>query len=247
MRVTGSDTMLVLNRRLAESYMRVHPGVAIVVAGGGTAVGVESLVAGRCQIGAASRPLLAEEVQALHDSFGTLGLRYLVAQDALSVYLHPSNPVRDLALVDLGRLFDGSVRSWSEVGGDEVPVSVVLRPPSSGTYRFFRDHVLAGRAYAAEAQTVASTRDVVAAVGARPGAIGYGGVAYGAEVAHCAIDGVPPTAENVRDGSYPLARYLHFVTVEPPRGEVRRFIDWCLGPQGQQIVAEVGYIPLWER
>jgi phosphate transport system substrate-binding protein len=239
--------MLLLNRRLAESYMREHPGVSIVVSGGGSAVGVAALVAGNAEICAASRPLLAEEIQALHSRFGTLGVRFLVAQDPLSVYLNPTNPVRDLSLDQLRRLFNGSTRSWSELGGDNVEVEVVLRPPSSGTYRYFRDHVLAGEGYSGQAVTVATTSDVVAAVKARPGGIGYGGVAYGEDVVHCAVEGVAPTAENVRDERYPLTRYLHLVTTEPPRGEVRRFIDWCQGRYGQQIVAEVGYLPLWRR
>ena len=246
--IRGSDTMLVLNRRLAEEYMRAHPGESVRVAGGGTAAGVAALVAGDADICAASRPLLAEEVAAIYDRYSTLGVRFLVAQDALSVFVNAANPVQSLSLEQLRGLFDGSIDSWERVGGDDVPVVVIVRPPSSGSHRFFRDHVLKGRPYAPGAATAPTTNDVLAAVGSDPGGVGYGGVAYRREgVEAVAVDGVRPTAEAVREDRYPLARYLAFSTVEPPAGLAKRFIDWCLGPEGQAVVAEVGYIPLWGR
>ena len=244
--VRGSDTMLILNRQLAAGFMRANPGVSIRVQGGGTGFGVESLVAGESEVCAASRPLAAEEVRAIYDRFETLGVRFLIAQDALSVYVNVGNSVRDLSLENLRRLFAGEAVSWADVGGDAMPVTVVVRPPSSGTHRFFRDHVLRGRPYAKAAVTAPSTADVLHEVAEHGGAIGYGGVAYGGEgVVRCAVDGVQPTSDNVRAGHYPLTRHLAFCTVEPPLGLAKRFIDWCLEEEGQAIVAEVGYIPLW--
>lgn len=248
LRIRGSDTMLLLNRRLAEAYMRGHPGQGVVVEGGGSGAGAEALVEGVVDLAAASRPLLAEEIAAIYDRFATLGVRVLVAQDALSVFVHEDNPVRSLSLDQLRGLFEGSIDSWAAVGGDDEPVLPVVRPPSSGSHRFFRDHVLKGSPYASGAVAVASTRDVLAAVAARRGAIGYGGVAYRMDgVAAIAIDGVEPSETAVRDNRYPLARYLAFYAVEPPQGLAARFVDWCLGPEGQAIVAETGYIPLWSR
>ena len=248
LRVRGSDTMLVLNRRLAEAFMGSSPGMSVRVDGGGTRAGVEALVAGEADIAAASRPLLADEVAAIYDRFRSLGVRHLVAQDALSVFVNGANPVRALTLDQLRGLFDGSIHSWDELGGERLEVVAIVRPPSSGTHRFFRDHVLEGAPYAAGARTVPTTAEILEAVRSDPRAVGYGGVAYrlpGAEA--CAIDGVPPTVEAVRDGRYPLARYLAFYTVEPPAGLAKRFIDFCQGAEGQAIVSEVGYIPLWGR
>jgi phosphate transport system substrate-binding protein len=248
LRILGSDTMLILNRRLAEAFMSSNPGVSVRVDGGGTGAGVAALVAGEADIAAASRPLLADEVAAIYGRFASLGVRHLVAQDALSVFVSADNPVRALTLDQLRGLFDGSITSWAQVGGGDVAVVVIVRPPSSGTHRFFRDHVLKGAPYAAGARTLPLTTEILEIVRADPGAIGYGGVAYrlpGAEA--CAIGGVLPTVEAVRDGRYPLARYLAFYTVEPPAGLAKRFIDFSIGPEGQAVVAEVGYIPLWGR
>jgi len=247
-RVVGSDTMLELDRRFAESFMRSHPGTRIVVEGGGSSVGIEALIAGTAAIAAASRPLSPDEVAQLYERRQTLGVRFLVAQDALSIYLNAANPVRDLSLDQLRSLFGGTLTDWSQVGGEAGAVEVIVRPPSSGTHRFFRDHVLVGGPYAASASAEPTTRGVLAAVAADPRAIGYGGQAYRLEgVVQAAVDGVEPTPENVGRDRYPLSRYLSFYTAEPPTGLARRFIDWCLGEHGQRVVAEVGYVPLWSR
>ncbi len=245
-RVAGSDTMLELNRRLAEAFMRTHPGLAVRVEGGGTGAGVTALVDGTVDLCAASRPFAAEEVAALHAHVGTLGLRVLLARDALSVYLHPDNPVQSLTLDDLRQIFRGETTNWLPLGGRDEPIVAVVRPPTSGTHWFFRDHVLAGEDFPAAALVAARTVEVVGAVATSPGAVGFGGLVFGRGLVHARIDGVAPTVEAVRDGSYPLARYLYFYAAAPPQGAVREFTDWCIGPAGQAVVAEVGFVPLWE-
>lgn len=245
-RIAGSDTMAVLNRRLAEGFMRTHPGVAVRVWGGGTATGLDALLAGEAEIWAASRPPAPEEVRRLYQRFETLGVTWLVARDALSVYLNPDNPVRSLSSEQLRDVFSGRLRVWSEVGGGPSPIRVLIRPPTSGTHRFFRDHVLKDLEYREDAEMMARTADIVAAVRGDADAVGYGGAAYGSELVHCAVDGVdPPTAASADDGRYPLGRHLTYVTPSPPSGWVKRFIEWTLGPEGQRVVEEVGYLPLW--
>ena len=246
--VVGSDTMLELGRRLAEGYMRAHPGDTVRVEGGGSGAGIEALIDGRADIAAASRPLSSSEVAALYERFDTLGLRYLVAQDALSVYLNQANPIHDLSLEQLRGIFDGSISDWSELGGAPKEVVVVVRPPSSGTHRFFRDHVLGGAPYSPRAVSAPTTRGVLTVTLKDPGAIGYGGLAYQLDgVRHVSIEGVAPTPETVGQGRYPLARYLAFYTTRPATGLSRRFIDWCVSAEGQRVVAEVGYIALWKN
>jgi phosphate transport system substrate-binding protein len=244
--VVGSDTMLELNRRLAEDFMRGHPGVRIMVEGGGSGIGIDHLIEGTAEIAAASRPLSSAEVARLYASRETLGVRFLIAQDALSVSVNAANPVRDLSRDQLRGLFTGAITDWSSVGGEPGRVRVIVRPPSSGTQRFFRDHVLTGEAYASSATTKATTRGVLEAVAADRWAVGYGGVAYRVPgVVQVAVDGVEPTTENVGRGRYPLSRYLVFYTAAPPTGLARVFIDWCVGASGQRVVAAVGYVPLW--
>lgn len=244
-RLSGSDTMLVLVRRWAEEFMRADPAL-VSVEGGGTAAGVEALIEGRADICAASRPLEADEVERLYRRTGSLGVRFLVARDALSVYVNPANAVRDVTLLQLKGIFTGRVGSWHKLGGAEAPIHVLLQPPNSGSSRFFQNVALDGEPFTTRGATLPTTRAVVAAVEADALAVGFGGLAYGASVTLLRVDGVWPASEQVRSGAYPLSRYLYLYTVREPFGAARRFIDSILTPAGQEIVEQVGFVPLWD-
>ncbi|MDZ7375869.1 MAG: phosphate ABC transporter substrate-binding protein [candidate division KSB1 bacterium] len=244
-RLKGSDTMLPLTTRWAEAYMKQHPNTSIYVAGGGSALGFKSLIKGDCDICASSRPIQSHEAQLLAQKYGKIGMAFLVAKDALSIYLHPENPVQNLALDQVKAIFTGAISQWSEVGGNREPIHVVVRSPNSGTYLYFMEHVLEGQPYVSGAQITPTTTAMVKIISEKVNAIGYGGIAYGQNLKHCHIDNVAPTPENVRFDLYPFARYLYLYTIDTPQGEVKRFIDWVL-KDGQAIVRQVGYIPIWE-
>lgn len=244
-RIKGSDTMLILNRRWAEVYMTTHPGISVYAEGGGSATGIQALIQEEIDICAASRPLTAEEVKPLAEKYRNIGISFLVAKDALSVYVNPNNPVKDLTLKQLKEIFTGAIENWHNVAGNDEPIKVLIRPPSSGTHLYFREHILEGEPYSENAVSVPTTAAIVDSVLNNPNAIGYGGIAYGTNVIHCQINGINPSEDNVRYDLYPLSRYLYFDTIKKPRGEVRKFIDWVISPEGQKIVKDVGYIPLW--
>ncbi|MDT8324064.1 MAG: phosphate ABC transporter substrate-binding protein [Bacteroidota bacterium] len=246
LRIKGSDTMLHLVIRWAEEFMKQHPDIAVYAEGGGSATGIRALIDGDVHLSSASRSLRPDEVRQLLEKQGSLGLSILTARDALSVYLHPSNPVTNLGRAQLKDIFAGRTMNWKQVGGTDLPITVIGRQPNSGTFLFFEEHVLDGEPYSDAAETVPTTAAVIRRVQAQAGAIGYGGLAYGRDVTLSRVEGVEPTAENVRNGSYPIARYLYFFASEPPRGKTKLFIDWVLSDAGQRIVQEIGYIPLWE-
>jgi phosphate transport system substrate-binding protein len=245
-RIKGSDTMLPLVQRWAAEFMRLHPSTAIYVEGGGTETGIEALIAGDVDLCSASRSLTPDEVRRLLEKRGSLGISVLTAKDALSVYLNPANPVRNLTVAQLRGIFTGRTRNWSELGGGDLPVTVFNRYPNSGTYHFFAEHVLPGEEYSSSFASVPTTKAVANGVRSNPGGIGFGGLAYGPDLVHCSIEGVAPTEEHVRDGSYPIARYLYFYLAHEPEGLLQQFIDWVLSDAGQAVVADVGYVPLWE-
>lgn len=224
--------------------MRDHPGRIVEAEGGGTAKGLEALIRGRVEIAAASRPLEAEEARRMVEAHGTLGYAVLVARDALSVYLHPDNPVRVLTLDETRRIFTGEIEDWEGVGGTEAPIRVLNRNPASGTRHFFAQHVLLGDRYSRRAEVLPTTEAIVERVRRDPRAVGYGGIGYAEGIRTAAVDGVLPTPESVREGRYPIARYLFLYTALPPRGLVKELVDWVLGPRGQGVVEEVGYLPL---
>ena len=244
--IKGSDTMLLLTELLAEEYMKTHPGVSIYVNGGGTESGVRALIDGRCQICTASRKLTPNEIQSIADKYGAVGISYLIAKDALSIYINPDNPVSNLTKDELAGIFSCSIENWEEVGGMDAMIDLVLRPPNSGTYVYFREHILDDMNYCEDAMVKPTTEAVIEEVSSNISAIGYGGVGYNHSVVHVAINGFDPTHRNIRDDNYPITRYLQFYTINTAKGEVKDFIDWTLSPEGQKNILKAGFISLWD-
>jgi len=173
-----------------------------------------------------------------------------VARDGITVFLNSLNPITELSVGELKKIYTGEVKNWRELGGADAPIVLYGRDSSSGTYVFFKDNVLAGADYAPQTQTMPGTAAVVNAVAKDPNGIGYGGVAYASGVKHLKLKKNPggtayePTLENVKSGVYPLARYLFFYLKQSPAGEAKKFIDWVLSPAGQEVVTKVGYFPV---
>lgn len=245
-KITGSTTMNRLVQLWAIAYMDRNPGVYIETESGSSRFGIESLIAGKTDIGAASRTMLADEVKQLLEKRGSLGMSILTAKDALSIYVHQDNPVRDLTIDQVRAIFSGQIDSWSQVAGADAPILVVNRPPNSGTRVYFDRNVLQHLDFSPNARIVPTSRAVAEAVSRNPNAIGYGGIGYGEGTVTCSVDGNLPTTASVQDGTYPLVRYLYFYIVHSPRGAIKSFVDWILSDEGQAVVEQAGFVPLWE-
>jgi phosphate transport system substrate-binding protein len=245
--ISGSDTMFELTSTLAEEYMKENPGFSVKVEGGGTAAGIKQLIKGEIDVCTASRNLKPEEAKALADYYGSLGLGFLIAKDALSIFVHPENPVDNLRYEQLKKIFISDIDNWKIIGGRDTLIQPVIRNPNSGTYLYFKDHVLDGEEYGESTVIIPTTREIVKYVEENVNAIGYGGMGYTGKIKHIKIDGVEPNETNVRNDTYPIIRYLHFFTSKTPGGEIKRFIDWVLSPAGQSVVRKSGFIPLWEN
>ena len=239
--------MLPMARAWAEAFMLKHPGISVYTEGGGTAKGAAELARGRVDFCMASRPLLPNEARLLAQNFNTVGMAVLVAKDALSIYLNPENPVRSLSISQLERIYSGDIISWSEVGGNDTPIQLIHRLPNSGTFLYFKEHVLSGQDYAANGVKVMTNQEMISVVSRHVNAIGYGGAAIGNNVLHCAVNNVQPTAENVANDTYPVTRYLYLYSIDTPRGLQKLFVDWVLSKDGQNIVKKSGYFPIWKH
>lgn len=246
----GSDTMVIMNARLAEAFMAKNPGTFIQVTGGGSGVGIAALINGTTDIAAASRPIKTSEVEKLKVRFATTGYAYPIARDGLSVYLNEKNPVKELTLAQLREIYTGRVTNWKQVGGADASIILYSRENSSGTYQYFKDNVLLGRDFSPRAQTLQGTSAVVNAVAQDPNGIGFGGAAYAKGIRFAAVKkddkspAVLPSIETVRSGQYPISRFLYLYTRVKPAKEMKAFIDWATGPEGQAIVTKVGYFPV---
>lgn len=251
--VKGSDTMVILGQRFAEVYMNHHPGTVIQVTGGGSGTGIAALINGSTDIAESSRPMKPSEAQQVKEKFGVDVMETPVALDGLAVYLNESNSVSELTLAQLKAIYTGKVTNWKAVGGKDAPIVLYSRENNSGTYVYFKEHVLNNEDYAATAQTLAGTAAVVNAVAKDQNAIGYGGIAYlkGIKAIRVKKDdkapAIAPTKENVISGAYPISRYLYFYSAGKPSNPVAEdFIRWVLSEEGQAVVKEVEYFPLPE-
>lgn len=245
-RIKGSDTMLKLTEELAKTYMKLNPNISIYVEGGGTASGVNSLINNEIDICTASRLLTASEAQTLAEYYGSLGMYFLIAKDALSIYTNPANKIDNLTIQQLKDIFTCSVNNWKELGGDNAEIIRVNRSPASGTYLYFKQHILEDDDYCENVLTASTNVEVIELIKKNKYAVGYGGIGYGDDVFHIDINGISPTEENARNDSYPITRYLHLLTTSSPAGHVKDFIDWVLTPDGQNIIKKAGFISLWD-
>ena len=249
--VKGSDTLVILAQKWAETYMSTHPGTVIQVTGGGTGTGFAALQNKSTDLCNASRKIKPAEQATCIKSFGKRPTEYKVCLDGLSVYVSADNPVKELTVAQVADIFNGKTTNWKQVGGADAPITVYSRENSSGTYEFFKEHVLQGKDFAATAQTMPGTAAVLQAVAKDKQGIGYGGAAYGAGAKHLAIKkddssaAVEPTEENVVKGNYPIWRYL-FIYINPAldKGEITKYLTWIRGDEGQKVVKDVGYFPL---
>ena len=247
--VKGSDTLVILSQKWAEAYMQKHPGTTIQVTGGGSGVGIAALINGSTDIANASRPMKSSEIEKLKQRYNTLGVEVPCAKDGITVYLNKGNSVSELTLKQIGLIFAGKITNWKEVGGVDASIKLYGRESSSGTFGFFKDNVVKTD-YSPSCQTLPGTAAIVNAVKKDKYSIGYGGAAYAEGVKDCKVkkdDKSPayaPTAETIKNKTYPISRYLYMYLKSRPTGETKAFIDWILSPEGQKVVVATGYFPV---
>jgi phosphate transport system substrate-binding protein len=246
----GSDTMVILGQRWAEAYMKAHPETTIQVTGGGSGTGIAALINGSTDICEASRPMKDKEREEVQAKRGAPAVETKVALDALAIYVNEKNPLAEISLGALARIYLGQTKTWRDVGGKDHAIVLYGRENNSGTYGYFKEHVLGNKDFAAETQTLAGTSAVVNAVKGDEWGIGYGGIAYLESVRPLKVKkdetstAIAPSLTTAQDGSYPISRFLYFYTAGEPQGTAKRFVDWVRSAEGQTVIEAVGYYPL---
>jgi len=247
--VKGSDTLLIVAQQWAEEFISLHPKVNIQVAGGGTGTGFTALRDKTTDIADASREIKTSEVESCKAA-GVNPVEWTVGLDGISIVVHPNNPVNSLSTTQLEMIYNGTYTNWSEVGGSNAPIVTYGRQSTSGTYDFFREHVLHNRDYRADNRELAGNAEIVQSVQGDANGIGYVGVAYTKQGVDVKILGISsssttiyqPTIANIKSGAYPIARKLYIYTDSEQSDLLEQYVAFILGPQGQEILEEVGYI-----
>ncbi|MGB4592375.1 MAG: phosphate ABC transporter substrate-binding protein [Coriobacteriia bacterium] len=246
--IQGSDTLLNVATAWSEAFMDANPGVDISVQGGGSGTGIAALLNGTVDFANASRGIKDEEITEAQ-SKGIDPVEHKVAIDGIAVVVNPANGVEALTIEQLGKIFRGEIKNWSEVGGADMEIVLLSRDSSSGTYEYFKEAVVANEdenaEYAASAKLLPSNQGIADEVKANEAGIGYIGLGYVTpDVKVVAIDGVEASVETAADGTYPISRYLYMYSNGEVDGVMKAYLDWILGPEGQQLVEDEGFVPL---
>lgn len=242
--VQGSTTVLPITQKAAEEYMKINKDIDISIRGGGSGVGIAGIIDGSTDIGNSSRSIKAREIMTAKQK-GVNPVGTIIAQDALAIVVHPSNLLRQITISQLKDIYSGKITKWSQLGGPDEMIVPVSRDTSSGTYEIFAEFVLKGVKLRTDSIMTVSNREVAETVKNTKGAIGYVGLAFlSPELKVVEVEGVIPSNETVRNGSYKLTRPLLLFTNGEPAGKAKDYIDFILSPAGQKVVVDAGYVPV---
>jgi phosphate transport system substrate-binding protein len=242
--IKGSTTVLPIAQATLEAYMKAHPGVNISLSGGGSGDGIKALIDKSTDIATSSREIKAKEVE-LAKSKGVNPVAHAVAIDALTPIVHPKNRINGLTIDQLSQIYQGKIKNWNEVGGDDLQIVVVSRDSSSGTFESWGHLILNNAKVTPKAQMQASSGAVVQAVSKNRYAIAYVGIGYiNKSIKALTVNGVQASAKTALSKEYPVARPLYMYTNGQPIGEAANFIKFVLSPAGQKLVAKEGFVPL---
>lgn len=254
--IKGSDTMVNLGQAWAEKYMEKNPGDFVAITGGGSGTGFSSLISGACDIAMSSRNIKDKEI-ALAQKKGISPNEIKVALDGLAVIVNPSNPVKKLSMDQLSEIFTGKICNWKDLGGKDERIVMLSREVNSGTHVYFKEHVLrkndanSREEFAPGALMLSSSQAIADEVAGNSAAIGYYGMGYISNKQHAIAirqdansEYVEPNIENVLDGKYPISRPLFVYTNGSPEGLVKKFVDYTLSKEGQEIVLATDFVPV---
>jgi phosphate transport system substrate-binding protein len=252
----GSDTIVNLALAWAEAYQEINPDVRISVTGGGSGTGIASLINNTVDIANASRQIKSEEI-ANAEANGVTPEEHIIARDAIAVIVNPTNPVNELTLEQISAIYSGEINNWSEVGGEDRPIVRLSRETNSGTHVYFLEEVLrlgdsdSDLLFSTDTLLLPSSEGIILEVGQNPNAIGYDGLGYITD--HVKVVGVAssygapyvyPSVETVNSGEYAIARNLYMYTNGIPTGILAEYLEWILSETAQQIVRDLGFVPV---
>ncbi|HAL45471.1 MAG: hypothetical protein A2Y12_16705 [Planctomycetes bacterium GWF2_42_9] len=256
LQIKGSDTMVNLAQSWSETFMETNPKDFISVTGGGSGTGLSALISGTCDIAMSSRDIKKKEIE-LAEKKGIKPFEIKVALDGLAVVVSPKNPVSKLTLEQLADIFTGKITNWKQLGGHDGQIVLLSREVNSGTHVYFKEHVLrknnpsGTEEFAPSALMLSSSQAIADEIKGNANAIGYYGMGYvskNQKAISIAKDAnspyEAPTIENVISGKYPISRPMYLYTNGEPKGLVKKFVDFDLSKQGQEIVVKTDFVPV---
>ena len=255
----GSDTIVNVALAWAEAYQKLNPDIRISVTGGGSGTGIASLINNTVDIANASRQIKQIEIEDAVAN-GVTPVEFIIAGDAIAIIVNRENPVSELTIQQISDIYSGKITNWSEVGGEDRPIVKLSRETNSGTHVYFLEEVVrqgdknSTLLFSPDTLLLPSSEGIIVEVRDNPNAIGYDGLGYiSDEVKVIAIavnlgDAyILPSIESVLNDQYPIARNLYMYTNGVPDSHVKEYLDWVLSEEAQQIVTELGFVPITDN
>jgi phosphate transport system substrate-binding protein len=243
--IKGSTTVLPITMKAVEAYKKLRPQINISVEGSGSGNGIKSLLEGTTDIANSSREIKKEEIEKGAAS-GKKIKEITVAHDMLVPIVHPSNSVKNLTKDQLKAIYDGTIKNWKEVGGSDEKIVVVSRETSSGTYEYWNEAIMKSGDVRKDSLVQASNGAVVNVIANNKKAIGYIGYGYVTKsIKVLQVNSIEATIANGKSKKYPISRELYmYVDENKYNQQTKDFVSYLLGPQGQKIVVDAGYLSL---
>ena len=233
--LAGSTAFQPFAEKLADQYMTSHPGIAVTVQGGGSAVGIQSANSGAAQIGMADLVMLPEEAKALTAT--------VVAKDGIAIVVNPKNKAINLTTDQVRDIFNGKITNWKEVGGNDIPITVVSREAGSGTRSSF-EQIVGNINLKRDALIQDSNGTIRETVANDANSVGY--LSHGLineKIKALKVDDQECTTESIVAGNYKLVRPIFLLVKGIPEGEIKNFIDYILSEEGQKTIKADGLLP----
>ena len=234
----GSTSMEKVIGALGESFMEANKGTTFTYNPTGSGSGIQAVSEGRCDIGLSSR--------ALKDDEKASGLKETtLALDGIAIIVNPQNPVQDLTLEQIAKIYTGEITNWKDVGGNDAEIVLIGREAGSGTRDGF-ESITDTKDKCQYRQELTSTGDVITTVGSNPDAIGYASLASVKDtVKALTVGGVAPSEATVKDGSYVVQRPFVLVTKDGTKlsDSAQKFFDYITSDSASQVISNAGAVP----
>lgn len=234
----GSTSMEKVIGYLSEAYMTENSNVKITYNPTGSGAGIQAVSEGRCDMGLSSRDLKSEEAQNLNAT--------VIAIDGIAMIVNPDNPIADLTIEQIAKIYTGEVTNWNEVGGNDAPIVLIGREAASGTRDGF-ESITKTKDKCQYTQELTSTGDVVQTVSSNPNAIGYASLASVKDtVKLLSVEGVTPTNETIQNGTYKIQRDFVFVTPKNKQlsEAAQAFMDYASSAEADEMITKAGAVPV---
>jgi phosphate transport system substrate-binding protein len=250
--IRGSETIKPIILAAAETFILLHPDYSFSIECKGSGSGISALITKDADIALSSRDLKGSERFSLNKHNCKMNMN-IVAMDALSIVTNINNSVSQLSRNQLADIFSGKIRNWEDVGGEDLPIIVLLRDQNSGTAEFFKNKILIDQTYSPEGKVIAENEEIVQSIQDHKGAIAFLGLGLIDETAIKPLkisfenNGVfyEPNFEGILQDKYPLSRPLFYIYSSENEVKVAPFVNFLLSKEGQEIVLHKGFLPLY--